>query len=145
MNILAFNGNFNNVGSRKCYRGEFKELEVEGSKELEILCPVSKLTGFPMSMQEAIQYISDKDSRLAEVLYQELPVIKSDDRISDDDKLRLLVSRLDSGSFAEDDKVAEIIGHIAKEFFPSVDVEKVVEANKEKITFEASDNQPSDV
>lgn len=57
--------NFNRVGSRKSYDGDFKVLEVEGAKELAVLCPVSKLTGFPMSLQEAVFMISDKNARLA--------------------------------------------------------------------------------
>lgn len=113
-------------------------LKVQGCDELSVLCPVSKLTGFPMSMQQAIFMISDQNSRLADVLFEEIPTLVTSDRISDDDKLRLLVSRLDSGSFFENDKVVEQLGNIAKEFFPEA---------KEDVTnlVESVVNKPSDV
>ena len=139
MSLLA-KKEFNEFGSYKCYEGEFQPIEVQGAKELEVLCPTSKLTGFPMSMQQAIMFISDKNSRLADVLFQELPAIHQDDKISDTDKLRLLVSRLDTGSFAENDHVAEAIGKIAKEFFPEADVEKAVEQSK--IVFDDGNKAP---
>lgn len=121
---------FNQVGTRENYASEFMTIKVEGVEELEALCPRSKLTGFPMSLQASIKMISDKNSRLADVLLQEIPTINASEEISDDDKLKLLVSRLDSGSFFENDKVAEILGDIAKEFFPDADVDKVVDAAK---------------
>lgn len=124
---------------RAAYKGDFVELEVQGRQELELLCPVSKLTGFPMSLQESIYMISDKNSRLADVLFQEIPPIKSDNSISDDEKMKLLVSRLDSGSFAENDRVAEILGDIVKEFFPNADVDKFTQEAKQTINFESGD------
>jgi len=102
------------------------------------------LTGFPMSLQASIKTITDKNSRLAEVLLQEIPTVNASEQISDDDKLKLLVSRLDSGSFAENDKVAEILGNIAKEFFPDAKVDEVVEAAKIQFNAE-SDGSQTDV
>lgn len=125
--------------NRAAYKGDFVELEVQGKQELELLCPVSKLTGFPMSLQESIYMISDKNARLADVLLQEIPPIRSDNSISDYEKMKLLVSRLDSGSFAENDRVAEILGDIAKEFFPQADVEKVTQEAKQTINFVSGD------
>lgn len=131
------------VGDRSVYSGDFVDIEPEGVRELSILCPVSKLTGFPVSLQSVVQKISDKDSRLADVLLQELPYIMAPDDVSDDDKLRLLVSRLDSGSFAENDNVAIVLGDVAKEFFPSASVDKVVE---QAIKFNSEDSpDPVDV
>ena len=120
------------------------KLKVEGSDELSVLCPVSKLTGFPMSMQRAIRMITDDNSRLADILYQEIPTINASDQIDDTDKLRLLVSRLDSGSFAENDAVAEILGQVAKEFFPAADVEDVVKSAQIQFNKE-SDGSQTDV
>lgn len=141
--MLVIGKNYNRVGSRDTYKDDFVELLTEGAKELEILCPVSKLTGFPMSMQSSLMMITEGNERIADALFQEIPAIKYDDSISDNDKLKTLVSRLDSGSFFENDRVAEILGDIAKEFFPSADVEKVVE--DAKITFNKEDapNQQS--
>lgn len=143
MNVLV-SSVCNDVGSRDTYVGEFVELEVQGAKELEALCPVSKLTGFPMSMQQAVMYISDSNARIADALMQVLPTIPNDDKVSDDDKMKLLVSRLDTGSFFENDRAAEILGDVAKEFFPSADVDKVVHDAKQTISFEGGDALKSD-
>ncbi len=135
--MLVIGNKFNSVGSRDTYKDDFPQLLTEGAKELDVLCPVSKLTGFPMSMQQAIMLITDGNDRIADALFQEIPAIKYDDSIDDTDKLKTLVSRLDSGSFFENDKAAEILGDIAKEFFPSADVDKVVD--DAKITFNKED------
>lgn len=135
--MLVIGNKFNSVGSRDTYKDDFPQLLTEGAKELDILCPVSKLTGFPMSMQSAIMLITEGNERIADALFQEIPAIKNDDSISDNDKLKTLVSRLDSGSFFENDRAAEILCDIAKEFFPSAEVEKVVEGAK--ITFNKED------
>lgn len=137
--MLIIKDKYNKVGSRKVYEGEFKKLKIQGAEELALLCPVSKLTGFPMSMQQAIFMITDKNSRLADVLFQEIPSIRASVDISDTDKLKLLVSRLDTGSFFENDKAAEILGNVAKEFFPSAKVDEVVSETKGKINFESTD------
>lgn len=137
--MLALKKYNKSIGSREVYDGEFKSLVVEGAAELDVLCPVSKLTGWRMSMQQAIFMITDKNSRLADVLFQELPPVLQDDSMDDNDKLKMLVSRLESGSFAENDRVAEILGDIAKEFFPNADVDKVIQESTEKISF--ADNQ----
>lgn len=125
--------------SRECYDGEFKVLKPEGVDELNVLCPKSNLTGFPISMQQAVFMITDKNSRLADVLFQEIPAIRASDQLNDTDKFKMLVSRLDTGSFAENDNVAEILGNIAKEFFPSAEVDKVVKDKTEKIDFKPAD------
>lgn len=139
MVMLIIKDKYNKVGSHSIYDGEFKKLKVQGSDELSLLCPVSKLTGFPISMQQAIFMITDKNSRLADVLFQEIPAIRASEDISDTDKLKLLVSRLESGSFFENDKVAEILGNVAKEFFPAAKVDEVVSDAKGKINFESTE------
>lgn len=142
---MLLHSNDNVIPSRKNYVKDCVKLKVEGADELALLCPVSKLTGFPMSMQQAIFMISDKNDRLAEVLFQEIPAVRASEDISDTDKLKLLVSRLDSGSFAENDNVAEILGNIAKEFFPDADAKEVVDKAVDKIKFDAdSANQAVD-
>lgn len=117
---------FNKVGTKNQYEGEFVPIAVEGAKELDILCPVLKSTGFRGSFVDAITIVSDKNSRLAEALTVELPPIVSSSDISDTDKLRLLASRLDTGSFSENDNLADALARVAKEFMPQADVETVV-------------------
>lgn len=127
---------FNHVGKRDIYKGEFVEIAVEGTKELDILCPVLKSTGFRGSFIDAITMVSEKNSRLAETLTLEIPPLVSSDDISDTDKLRLLSSRLDTGSFAENDNLADALGRVAKEFFPNADVQQVVESVQNQVDVE---------
>lgn len=142
LSCLSFDGIGNEVGNRSSYDGDFVSVEVEGVRELETLCPVSKLTGFPKSMQSVIFMITDKNSRLADMLFPVLEEIKTSDMVSDADKFKLLMSRLDTGSFFENDRAAEVLGKVVREFMPDVSTEqvgKVVEGAQQKINFESGD------
>lgn len=135
---------FNSCERPDYYASEFKRLKVEGADELAVLCPVSKLTGFPMSMQAALMMITDSNARIADMLFQPLQEVRTSDLVSDDDKFKMLVSRLDTGSFFENERAAEILGDIAKEFFPEADVDKVVSEAQSKINFESTEVPSSD-
>ena len=139
---------FNIIGSRsEADKIGFVDLDCEGRAEMEILCPVSKLTGFPLSMQQAIMYISDDNSRIADALLQEIPVLPSSDDVSDDDKLKTLISRLDTGSFFENDRAAEALADVVKEFMPNADksiIDAAVKQNTENIQFEKTDAPSTD-
>lgn len=116
---------------------------IEGIEEYDCLCPVSKLTGHranPLSMLKVA--LSDKNSRLLSAILQEVPVIDSDPRISDEDKLNTLVSRLDVGTLAEHDNVTRVLSDFADYLFPSVDKS---DDNAEKIAFSPSDSPNVDV
>lgn len=134
---------FNIIGSRsEADIIGFVDLDCQGREEMEIICPVSKLTGFPMSMQQAIMFISDDNSRIADALFQEVPLILSSDEVSDDDKLKTLISRLDTGSFFENDRAAEALAGVVKEFMPNADksiIDAAVKQNTDNIQFEKSD------
>ena len=135
---------FNSCDRPDYYVSEFKRLKVEGADELAILCPVSKLTGFPMSMQAALLMITDSNARIADMLFQPLNEVRTSDLVSDDDKFKMLVSRLDTGSFFENERAAEILGDIAKEFFPEAEVERVVSEAQSKINFESTEVPSAD-
>lgn len=134
-------GSFNRVGSRSVYDGEFKALEVEGAKELATLCPVSKLTGFPSSYESILNMITDSNARIVDALFQPLQEVMTTDGVSDDDKLRLLKSRLDTGSFFENDRAVEILGDIVKEFMPDASKEVVNEVVSQQSQAQQEVNQ----
>lgn len=91
---------------------------IQGVLEFDTLCPVSNFTGRrgnPLSL--LTMALSDKNSRLLDSIIQELPTIRDLD-VSDDDKLNLLVSRLDTGSFAEQDALTEQLSKVVDVLFP---------------------------
>lgn len=88
------------------------------------LAPISAVTGFRTDYITAISVIDPKKSRLAESFISELIPVKSMP-VDDDTKLDMIVSRLDKGSFAENDRAAEIIGNAVKHFLPKVSPDKV--------------------
>ena len=70
----------------------------EGAEVLDALCPVSSLTGNRMSIYEAVQLVgNEKFSRAIDALLPEIPSIANDSRFSDDDRVSMLMSRLDTG------------------------------------------------
>ena len=76
----------------------------EGAEVLDALCPVSSLTGNRMSVYEAVQMVgNEKFSRAVDALLPEIPAIANDSRLSDDDKVSMLMSRLDTGLPSEND------------------------------------------
>lgn len=97
---------------------------IQDIKPYFALAPISAVTGFRTDYITAISVIDPKKSRLAESFISELIPVKSMP-VDDDTKLDLIVSRLDKGSFAENDRAAEIIGNAVKHFLPKVSPDKV--------------------
>lgn len=96
---------------------------IEGFDALDSVCPVSSLTGNRMSIYEAMQMLgNDKYSRALESMLQEIPAIMSDSRLSDDDRVDMMVSRLNTGSPSEDAVVREQLSKIVSDFKDSFDV-----------------------
>ena len=80
----------------------------DGILEYDTLCPVSKLTGHRESPITLLKMaLGDKDSRLLNAVLQELPTVQQMQGVSDEDKLQLLASRLNTGTFAEQDQLVE--------------------------------------
>ena len=98
-------------------------IDIEAVNTIQTLCPVQASTGLPLSFVQAVLTIDPQKSRLASALVQQLPTVQAMN-VSDDDKFRLMISRLDSGSFAENDNVSEILGNLVKEFLPNVSDEE---------------------
>lgn len=105
---------------------------LEGKQELETLLPVSKLTGRREDPLMLLKMQFSKDSRLLDALLQELPVVKSDPNISDDDRFSVLASRLSTGTPYENEQLVKQLASLADVLFP----EQVKES--EKIVFDAA-------
>lgn len=112
---------------------------IEGAEALKQLCPVSSLTGNRMSLYEAMQMVgNEKYSRAVAQLLPELPTLMSDSRLSDDDRVATLASRLSTGLPSEDDRVREALSKIVSDFGDAV--KAAAAEKKDTIQFEPSDD-----
>lgn len=93
---------------------------IEGAKVFHQLMPVSKLTGQPASLHRALkQAVNDPSlSSLVNQVILELPAIRSDSRLTDEDRLDLVIDRFSVGTPAENAAVAERLSAISDVLFP---------------------------
>lgn len=103
---------------------------LDGKQELETLLPVSKLTGRRENPLVLLGLQFSKDSRLLDALLQELPVVKSDPNIADEDRFATLASRLSIGTPYENEQLVYQLEKVADVLFP----QQVKES--EKIVFD---------
>lgn len=80
---------------------------IEGSELLDTLCPVSKNTGRRGNPLALLGKLTGADSNLLNSVLQELPALRSDPRLTDEDRVNAIVERLATGSPAEDALMAE--------------------------------------
>lgn len=98
-----FDVDFNVISaSDKFPNDTFRPCVIEGADLLDTLCPVSKFTGARESPFSLLGKITNANSDLLNAVLQELPVIASNPSLSDADRVEFLVSRLGSGTPAED-------------------------------------------
>lgn len=110
----------------------------EGAEVLDSLCPVSSLTGNRMSIYEAVQMVgNEKFSRAIDALLPEIPAIANDFRLSDDDRVSMLMSRLDTGLPSENEAYRGYLSKIIDDF--KVDVENASKKSDDTIKFNADD------
>ena len=110
----------------------------EGAEVLDAVCPVSSLTGNRMSIYEAVQMVgNEKFSRAIDALLPEIPSIANDSRLSDDDRVSMLMSRLDTGLSSENEEFRDYLAKIVDDF--KVDVEKSLKKPDDTIKFNADD------
>lgn len=100
-----------------------KPVVISGIEEIETLCPIDPLTGHRDSFENIVKKALDpKYAGLAARVLQELPSVQSDgDLRNDEAKLDTLVSRLDTGSFAERDMVFQQLSSISEVLFHRAD------------------------
>lgn len=107
---------------------------IDGVEILDTICPVSKLTGHRTNPLTLLGAVTDGNARLLQAVLAELPAVQSDPRVSDEDKLDLLVSRLDTGTFADMDVVRDALASISDSLFVKSEVKETAE--KQIISFE---------
>lgn len=104
---------------------KLKELPkiIDGVQELDVLCPVSKLTGNrenPISLLMKV-LPSDKANLLGGIM-QQIPPSSNDSRLSDDDRFELVKSRLLTGTPAEDSQWMSYLASVSDVLFPDSDI-----------------------
>jgi hypothetical protein len=112
---------------------------IDGVEILDTICPVSKLTGHRTNPLTLLGAVTDGNSRLLQAVLAELPAVQTDPSVTDEDKLDLLVSRLDTGTFADMDAVRDALASISDSLFVKPEVQE--QAEKQVISFE--ENKPS--
>ena len=106
----------------------------EGADIYDVLCPVSKLSGVrenPLLLLSRV--LSPDKARYIDMILQELPNIPTNQDISDDDALDMVVSRLNIGSPAEDDAVRVQLSRVVDVLLPQRAVEVPKPADKPSI------------
>ena len=95
------------------YKGSILESErnlpnvIEGTELIDTLCPVSKNTGRRENPLSLLGKLTGAESSLLNSVLQELPTLRSDPRLTDEDRVAAVVDRLSTGSPAEDALMAE--------------------------------------
>lgn len=98
---------------------------IEGAAELDVLCPVSRVTGNrenPISLLTKLQ--DDAMARQLSIVLQELPVNNAPSGMSDKDLADLVIPRLATGTPAEDDRIRDFLMSVADVVFPSSEMAK---------------------
>lgn len=114
---------------------------LEGVELIDSLMPVSSLTGNRMSFYEALKLVgSEKYSRQIDALMVEWPSVASDPRMSDDDRVEFLTSRLSTGLPSEDDALRRQLEKVVSDFSPLVQEE----VKDNVIEFDKSDSGTTD-
>lgn len=104
---------------------KLKELPkiIEGVQELDVLCPVSKLTGNrenPLSL--LMKVLPPDKANLLGGIMQMIPPSSNESRLTDNDRFDLVKSRLLTGTPSEDAQWMHYLASVSDVLFPAADV-----------------------
>lgn len=80
---------------------------IEGAELYDSICPVSKFTGKRCNPLSLLGLLTGAKAEVLNSILQELPTIKFDPKLSDQDRVDFIVERCSTGSPAEDALMAE--------------------------------------
>lgn len=80
---------------------------IEGVELLDVVAPVSKFTGHRENPLSLLGKLTGAKADVLNAVLRELPVVASDPRLSDEDRVAYIVERCSSGTPAEDALMAE--------------------------------------
>lgn len=82
---------------------------MEGKELIETVCPVNKFNGHRESAFKLLGKLTGAKADVLNAVLQELPVVASDSRLTDEDRAQFVVERCSTGTPAEDALMAERI------------------------------------
>lgn len=134
------------VSFTESYKGSVLENElilpnvIEGADLLDTLIPYNKFTGHRENPLSLLGKITGANADLLNAVLTELPTLKSDPNLSDQDRIDFLVPRLCSGTPAEQALVAEnLMKNLDALGLSQKQAESVVDQQKESIEFKNED------
>lgn len=80
---------------------------IEGAELIDAVCPVSKFTGKRCNPLSLLGMLTGAKAEVLNSILQELPVVRSDSRLTDEDRINFIVERCSTGTPAEDALMAE--------------------------------------
>lgn len=92
---------------------------IQGVEAYDVLCPVSKFTGHrenPLKLLRSLT-LDPARSRALEMFMQEIPTIASDPRLSDTDRVSLMMDRLSTGTPSEDERYRQMLEQVVEPLF----------------------------
>lgn len=97
----------------------FAPVVIEGMDIIEQICPINPLTNKRSSVLEALgSVVSDPKKRyLVDELIKELPSIRNNPNMDDEDRIAVLSERLETGTPFEDEQAAERLSEISDVLF----------------------------
>lgn len=122
------------------YKGDMPYL-CDGVDVLDMLCPVSKVTGLrenPLSLIRKLVTDPAKQALLYQFL-QEVPTDSSQSQLSDEERFDLCIQRLDCGTPAENDAMREVLMNVFDH--ASSALKPVVDKVSDKIDFNGTETQ----
>lgn len=100
---------------------------IEGINELDVLCPVSKLTGNRENPLHLVNKILPPDkAQLLGGILQEIPPSSNDSRLTDADRFDLVKTRLMTGTPAEDAQWMDYLASVSDVLFPTMEESSTV-------------------
>lgn len=129
MGLLA---NFSPVEPFVLQSPEDAKVVIEGTENIEILCPVNKFTGLRENPLSLIQTLSNDPvkSRALEGLFAELPTLASQGKLSNDEMFEQLQSVFADSTYYDNDKFADYLMQLSDSLLRSVGVEKITEVKE---------------
>lgn len=128
---------------RKVNKKVFDSPVLDGADAYDLLCPVNALTGNRENPLRLLKILADspEKSRALENVLVELPVMASQDGVSNDDMIQFMQREFCTGTPYENELWAERLESLSEGIFNSLGVNKdVQQISESKIDFNAADS-----
>lgn len=107
---------------------------ISGADAIEVLCPISKVTGNRENPLDLLQRLDPDKARQLDAVLVEQPQIFDDSRLTDEERFDLIAPRLTLGTEAEKASWLNYLESISDVMSPAANAE--VNAQQQKIEFD---------